>query len=120
MPERVVAGVGASSSATTERCVDAIRSVVEQGWVLVSIATLESKADALGPVALALGVPLTLWTAEELAQVTVSNPSRRVHQRTGSASVAEAAASLGSGGGRPLVPKTNIGTISVAIACVDD
>jgi cobalt-precorrin 5A hydrolase len=100
--------------------VDAVLAVVGADRRLVSIATIETKAAVLGPVAAALSVALTSWTAEELSRIDVPNPSCRVQRETGTASVAEAAAVLGSDGGRIVTAKTNIGAVSVALACVED
>ncbi|MBY6411090.1 cobalamin biosynthesis protein [Rhodococcus sp. BP-252] len=118
--DRVVAGVGASSNAPIDGIVDAILAVVGADRTLVSVATIDTKADVLAPVAAALGVSSTSWTAEQLNRVSVPNPSARVRRETGTASVAEAAATLGSGGGRVVTPKTNIGAVSIALACAVD
>ncbi len=102
-----------------QQCVDACRSVTSPEFVVVSIATLDTKAELVGAVAREFGVPLTLWTAAQLNDVEVPNPSTRVLDEVGSPSVAEAAA-VRAGGGRLLVGKTIVGSVTVALACAID
>jgi cobalt-precorrin 5A hydrolase len=61
-----------------------------------SLATIDIKGDEVGMLALAkqLNIPLTLYGAEQLAKITVPNPSEVVRRYTGTPSVSEAAALL--------------------------
>ena len=61
---------------------------------IAGLATIELKADEAGILSLAQerNFPLNIYSAEELNQVTVPNPSTVVAQEVGTASVAEAAA----------------------------
>ncbi len=52
-----------------------------------------------------MGEELVFYTAEQLAQVEVPNPSKTVQKHVGTPSVCEAAAILGSNHGKLIVPK---------------
>lgn len=66
---------------------------------VVAIASITLKADEVGLLALAAqhGWPLTFYRPDELAAVTVPNPSETVRRHTGTPSVSEAAALLRAG-----------------------
>ncbi|AVQ72405.1 precorrin methylase [Microcystis sp. MC19] len=61
---------------------------------IAGIATLDIKADEQGLIAYCQekGLPLKTFTAEELRDINVPNPSAIVHKKEGTPSVAEAAA----------------------------
>ncbi len=61
-----------------------------------SLATIEQKRDEVGLLALAnkLNLPLTLYSAEQLARIPVPNPSITVLRHMGTPSVSEASALL--------------------------
>ncbi|MBF0444961.1 MAG: cobalamin biosynthesis protein [Magnetococcales bacterium] len=61
-----------------------------------TLATIDIKGDEVGILALAnqLNIPLILYGPEQLAKVTVPNPSQIVQRYTGTPSVSEAAALL--------------------------
>lgn len=71
------------------------------------IASIDRKGDepAILALAVALGVPVRLYTADALSQVAVPNPSQTVQRVMGTPSVSEAAALLASGGRSLLIPK---------------
>lgn len=72
------------------------------------LATLDTKRDepSLGAVSARFGLPITFFSAAELAAVTgLARPSERVAQEVGTRGVAEPAA-LRLGRGPLIVPKT--------------
>lgn len=119
MAERVVVGIGATSSATAEECLEAIRRVVASNWVIVAVATIAGKELLIESVADELGVPWSSWPADRLDRLDVPDRSDFVREVTGSASVAEAAALLASEGGCLLVGKVRDGAFTVAVASFD-
>ena len=64
-----------------------------------AVASITLKADEPGLLALAArhGWPITFYRPEELATVSVPNPSETVRRHTGTPSVSEAAALLAAG-----------------------
>lgn len=98
----LVAGIGASFGVSVEE----LRSLLEVALAGVGLspaeidafATIDSKAseEALVVLAAEYDVPLLLHPAAKLGRVAVRNPSDRVVEAVGTASVAEAAALLGS------------------------
>jgi cobalt-precorrin 5A hydrolase/precorrin-3B C17-methyltransferase len=86
-----------TSLAVLERLVERVlrqRGLAEAA--VAGMASIDRKGDepALLALAAARGWPLKLFSAEELARVTVPNPSEAVAREMGTASVAEAAAWL--------------------------
>lgn len=98
----LVAGIGASFGVSVEE----LRSLLELALAGVGLspaaidafATIDSKAheEALVVLAREYDVPLLLHPAAKLGRVAVPHPSDRVIEAVGTASVAEAAAMLGS------------------------
>lgn len=79
------------------------------------LATIDRRAEELCAAADRLGVSIRTFTAAELAQVDVPNPSSRTQDALGTVSVAEAAALLAANG--PLViPKRTVDGIVIAAA----
>ena len=120
MVDRVVVGLGATSSATVDDCLELVRRVVRPEWVVVEVATLAGKEALIGPVADALGVPWSAWTAECLDRVEVPNPPALARGVIGTSSVAEAAALLASKGGRLMLGKVGGRAVTIAVACTAD
>lgn len=120
MSERVVVGIGAGSAATVEEVLALVERVVEQPWTVIAVATIEAKRTLVGSVADVLGVPCSVFTADELASIVVPGPSNRVKAAIGVPSVAEASAVRGSGGGPLVVEKIGRGSVTVAVACQVD
>jgi cobalt-precorrin 5A hydrolase/precorrin-3B C17-methyltransferase len=121
-PPSLVVGVGASRGVTGDEVVQLLdRALAGAGLsraAVACLATVDAKADERGilDAATALGVPLEIWTAAELAAVDVPNPSDVVCRAVGTPSVAEAAALLVAGaGGELLVPKTASAMATVAV-----
>ncbi|WP_339128583.1 precorrin-3B C(17)-methyltransferase [Streptomyces sp. f51] len=108
-PPTLVVGVGASRGAPVEEVLDLVGDALREAGLSVSsvaeLATVDAKSEEPGLVGAAarLGVPLVTYGAEELAAVTVPNPSGPPLAAVGTPSVAEAAALIG--GGELLVPK---------------
>uniref|UniRef100_A0AAU3HWQ6 Precorrin-3B C(17)-methyltransferase n=1 Tax=Streptomyces sp. NBC_01393 TaxID=2903851 RepID=A0AAU3HWQ6_9ACTN len=108
-PPSLVVGVGASRGAPVEEVLALVGDTLREAGLSVrsvaGLATVDAKSEEPGIVGAAgrLGVPLVTYTAEELAAVTVPNPSDAPLAAVGTPSVAEAAALMG--GGELLVPK---------------
>ncbi|MFF4351869.1 precorrin-3B C(17)-methyltransferase [Streptomyces sp. NPDC001530] len=108
-PPSLVVGVGASKGAPADEVLGLIEGVLRDAGLsaksVAEIATVEAKAGEPGIVEAAerLGVPVVTYGAEELAEVSVPNPSDAPLTAVGTPSVAEAAALVQ--GGELLVPK---------------
>lgn len=119
----LVLGLGARSATPAADVEAGVSAALVQAGVLPAaitvLATLDRRAAEPGPRALAErhGWRIVGYTAEELAAVDVPHPSETVARRSGTASVAEAAALLAAGPGASLVlPKRVVGGITVAMA----
>ncbi len=115
-PESIVVGVGATAAATASDIAAGFASVARPHWSVVAVATLDRKRSVVESFARSLSVPLSVWTAAQLASVVVPAPSLLVDEAVGTPSVAEAAAILGSGGGRLILGKTKVGPVTIAVA----
>ena len=108
-PRSLVVGVGASRGAPTGEVLELVRSALAEAGLsrhsVNCLATVDAKAEEPGllEAARALGVELVAYPAEQLAGITVPNPSAAPLAAVGTPSVAEAAAL--AGGGELLVPK---------------
>ncbi|GAA0600500.1 precorrin-3B C(17)-methyltransferase [Streptomyces crystallinus] len=108
-PKSLVVGVGASKGAPVDEVLGLIGEALADAGLsplsVAELATVDAKSEEPGIVAAAsrLGVPLTTYSAEELAGIAVPNPSDAPLDAVGTPSVAEAAAL--AGGGELLVPK---------------
>ena len=102
-PTTLCLGVGTAKGAGFNELLELVESVCEQHDLshaaIAAIGTHELKGAEPAMLALAahLGVPLRLFTTEELAAVAVPNPSAHPQRAVGTPSVAEAAASLLAG-----------------------
>ncbi|MBO0682856.1 MAG: cobalamin biosynthesis protein, partial [Candidatus Dormibacteraeota bacterium] len=120
-PGRLVLGFGCSREATAEEArdlaLDALRGAELSPSGVRVVATIDRRLDHLAARGLAesLGARLVGFPPAELDAVPVANPSPAVREAVGTASVAEAAALLQSGG-RLLVPKRVGGRATVAVA----
>ncbi|MEU8959656.1 Rv2231c family pyridoxal phosphate-dependent protein CobC [Streptomyces sp. NPDC048518] len=121
----LVVGVGACEDAPVEEVLGLVRAAVREAGrgedAVAELATVDVKGEepAIVRTAAALGVPLVTYSARELAEVTVPNPSARSRAAVGTPSVAEAAALRG--GGELVVPKrksTPAGRPSMATCAV--
>jgi len=117
-PAELAVGLGFRPGTSSERLLIALREVLGDKPI-ACLATIDRRAGERGlrVAASRLGVPVRTYTAAELAQVDVPNPSARTDDALGTASVAEAAALLAAGG--PLViPKRTVDGIVIAAALI--
>ncbi len=99
-PKTLVAGMGCARGTSADQLIALLEQTLANGGLapqsLAAIATIDIKSDEPGlhQTAAHFGVPLALFTAEELAkeQNRIPNPSAIVGAETGTPSVAEAAA----------------------------
>jgi len=119
----IVLGIGCNRGTSADAIAEAVDNVLAQAALqreqVAAVATIDLKRDELGLLAFISrhGWQLSTYTAAELAQIDVPNPSSTVQQVTGTASVAEAAAlRRGGGGAMLLVEKVRHGDITVAVA----
>jgi cobalt-precorrin 5A hydrolase len=114
----IVAGFGFRSGVTLAALQDALGRAGGQEGV-THLATLEAKAEGLGPLGLALGLPVVgVADAALRAQVTMTQ-SGRVQALKGVGSVAEAVALAAAGPGARLRGSRAVsadGTATAAIA----
>lgn len=114
----LVVGVGLRDGVGADAVLDAVAQIVDDPTELVALATLDRKVteSSVATAAAELGVPVLGFSAEALSAVHVPNPSGRVAAETGTPSVAEAAAVLGSDGGDLVVHKRARNGVTVALA----
>ncbi|ARE34011.1 MULTISPECIES: cobalamin biosynthesis protein [Rhodococcus] len=110
--------MGFTTSVTAKNIVAAVKAVPAAQGKIVVLATVAAKAEssALLTAAHELNVPIVSFAPDVLARVQVPSPSPRVENAVGTASVAEAAAILASGGGRLVLAKTARDGVTVAAA----
>ncbi|MBM4302199.1 MAG: cobalt-precorrin 5A hydrolase [Deltaproteobacteria bacterium] len=122
-PRNLVAGMGCHKGAPAEELVEFIKQTFKQeGLSLLSLkalATIEAKKDEPGlrMAARVLGVEFLWFTATELEDIPVPNPSPRVARHMQVASVSEAAA-LKAGGVELIVTKQKSPNATLAVARV--
>ncbi|MGW5335793.1 precorrin-3B C(17)-methyltransferase [Streptomyces bauhiniae] len=120
-PPSLVVGVGASKGASVEEVLGLIEEALRDAGLSVrsvaELATVDAKSEEPGIVAAAerLGVPLVTYPADELAAVSVPNPSDAPLAAVGTPSVAEAAALRR--GGELLVPKRKSAATPAMATC---
>ena len=110
-------GIGLRSGTSSADVLAAIRAAVGDRSVRC-IGTVDRRAEepGLSAAAAELDVPLVGFSAEELAEIDVPNPSDRIAAVVGTPSVAEAAAILAADGGGLVIAKTSSSGITVAAA----
>ncbi|MFE5583737.1 cobalamin biosynthesis protein [Kitasatospora sp. NPDC056531] len=122
VPRTLVVGIGAGSGTEPVEAMRLLTDVLAETGHLRSaiarLATVAGKTDhpAVRWAARCLNVPVDEHPADELARLTVPNPSEVVGTAVGTASVAEAAALASSNGGQLVVAKRKSATATVAIA----
>lgn len=110
-PKVLSLGVGCRKDASPEGVGEYVESQLRANGLsplsVASVATVELKKDEplLAELCTRLQARKDIFTSEELARVPVPNPSQRVAEAAGTASVAESAALLSSGRGPLLLPK---------------
>ncbi len=124
-PQTLVVGIGLHGDTTKEKisqCLDL--SLVKYGLSAKCIArlvSLKKPKDVQGLIDAAkdIGVPLEYFEREELAQISIPNPSQMVEAYEGTPSVSEAAA-IKSSGGRLIVEKQKFPPdLTIAIARIE-
>lgn len=101
---KVVLGMGCdrgTSQQTLETAIDqALALIGLPRSAVTALATIDKKNDEAALLALAAehGWPLRFYSAEQLAQIDVPNPSETVRKYMGTPTVAEAAALLAANG----------------------
>ncbi len=123
-PQQYVLGVGCARNADAEELWELVqKSLADAGMAhgaIACVATIDLKADepAMNTVAKRLGVPLRLFTAAELEEQAVANPSDVVFAEVGCHGVSEGAA-LAASGGALVVEKTKTANTTCAVAKAD-
>ena len=118
----MVVGLGLTRDATTDAvraAVDSALSEIDCGWddVLRVATTLRSRDHpAIAALTGAGGVAVSCFEPSDLARVTVPNPAAAVGARTGTTSIAEAAALLAANAEVLLLPKRTGPGVTVALA----
>jgi cobalt-precorrin 5A hydrolase/precorrin-3B C17-methyltransferase len=118
-PPSLAVGVGTSSGAPPEEVIDLVGAALADAGLAAasvsSVATIDRRADE--PAVSALGWPVRLFSADQLARVRVPTPSPVVAAAVGTPSVAEAAALLAAGPGADVVVPKRVGrSATVAVA----
>jgi len=121
-PKCLVAGIGCTRGVSAEEIEVALRqTLTEQGLAfgaLRNLASVDLKREEAGMVAFAqrYGLATEFFSANELNQVRVPNPSDVAFDAVGAWGVAEPAAVLSAGSERLLVEKAKVGRVTVAVA----
>ena len=123
-PQTYVVGVGCARNADTEELWSLVTTTLQNAGIaqgaVACVATIDLKGDepAMNTVAKRLGVPLRLFTAEELEAQKVANPSDVVFAEVGCHGVSEGAA-LAASDGNLVVEKIKTANTTCAIARSD-
>lgn len=123
-PPCLAIGVGCRRGIAASAVLDAVRGVLAEAGLaesaVLALASIEAKRDEDGllEAAATLGRGLFFYDTGDLAGVDVPNPSARVQDKMGVASVCEAAALLCAGAESLLVEKTICNGVTVAVALV--
>ncbi len=122
-PGSLVAGIGCNRNTTMKEIKEFLKKVLEESKLaissVISLATINLKADEPGLIALAedLNLPISFFDKDELNRADgIKSPSDMVKKHTGVKSVCEAAAILASKNGKLIVPKHSTRNVTVAIA----
>jgi precorrin-4 C11-methyltransferase len=111
VPPVLTLGMGCRRGASTEGVAAEISRTLREAGLLPeavgTVATIELKRDEqlLEALCRSFGAECDVWSAQELADIEVPNPSEKARAATGSPSVAEAAARKSAHGGELLVEK---------------
>jgi cobalt-precorrin 5A hydrolase len=122
-PRNLVAGMGCHKGTPADELIDFIKQTFKQAGLsllsLKALATIEAKKEEPGlrMAARSLGVEFLWFTATELKDIPVPNPSPRVAHHMQVASVSEAAA-LKAGGVELIIPKQKAPNATLAVARV--
>jgi cobalt-precorrin 5A hydrolase len=124
-PKTLVAGIGLHGDTTKEKILQCLQSTLSKHSLsakcIARLVSLKKPADVQGLIDAAkdLDVPLHYFEREDLAQISIPNPSQMVQAYEGTPSVSEAAA-IKSSGGRLIVEKQKFPPdLTVAIARIE-
>ncbi|MDP9727100.1 cobalt-precorrin 5A hydrolase [Alicyclobacillus tengchongensis] len=123
-PKVVVLGVGCNRGTEAAEIEQVIAETLQKvGLSILSVrnlATIDRKADEPGllEVCQRNNWPLVTYTAEELNQVPIPNPSETVFKYVGTYGVCEPAARLSSGAEDWIVEKVRSGNVTVSVCLV--
>lgn len=122
-PRTLAVGIGCNRNTAMPEMMDFLFKVLDDFGLsrnsLSAMATVDLKADEPGLLSLsrALSLDLRFFNRAELNLVpNIATPSIMVEKHLGVKSVCEAAAILGAGSGRLIVPKQKSGNVTLAIA----
>ncbi|HJV64537.1 MAG TPA: cobalt-precorrin 5A hydrolase [Geomonas sp.] len=122
-PLNLCLGIGCNRGTSAEEIASVVNTNLDRLSLstrsVKSIATALAKQDEAGLLTFAeqAGLPIRVFTSEELNDVVVpSPPSEHAFAAIGAKGVAEPAALLASGGGRLLLHKVKAGNVTLAIA----
>lgn len=118
-PSSLVVGVGCSRGAAAAEILELIERILTEERLakaaIERLTTVDLKGDEQGLIEAGrtLGVPLSLYSAEELADVAVPNPSEKVRVAVGTPSVAEA--SVVACGAQLIAAKRTSANVTIAV-----
>ncbi|WP_432737890.1 cobalt-precorrin 5A hydrolase [Maridesulfovibrio sp. FT414] len=132
LPERVIAlyprcltlGVGCRRGVPADEILELIRAVLDKYRIapesLCCMGSIDAKADEAGMLeaAVRLGLELKFFSATELDEIEVANPSGMVMKHMGVGGVCEAAAMKLANATEILIPKTKSARVTAALARV--
>ncbi len=121
--QRLVVGIGCSTDCSSSELFEAVKTSLDLIGAdmeqVLYVATIDIRKDH--PAITSLGLGIKTYSASELQSVQVPNPSAVVEAEVGTASVAEAACSLGvSPTGKLVLEKQKFPKSTVAVAQVSD
>jgi cobalt-precorrin 5A hydrolase len=123
-PKVIVVGVGCNKGTPADEIEQVIYDTLASAGLSVrsvrNLATIDRKREEPGLRAVCEkhGWPLVTYTAEELNQVDIPNPSQVVYQYMGCYGVSEPAARLSSGAQDWVVEKVKSGNVTVSVCLV--
>lgn len=118
--KKYIIGIGCRRGTTCAEIDQAVKSVLEEHNISITeislIVSCDLKAYETGLLEFSekFGLPIRFFTTEELATVSVPNPSAKVEEKIGSSSVCEAAAKF-AGNGILVAEKQKLGKVTVAL-----
>lgn len=124
-PSNLVVGVGCNRGTSSREITEFIERIFRESRLsplsIRNFTSLDIKADERGllDAADAFERPVHFCTREEIAGISVPNPSEMVARHIGAKSVCEASALWSAGTGKLLVPKRKSGNCTLAIARAD-
>ncbi|MBI5184067.1 MAG: cobalt-precorrin 5A hydrolase [Nitrospinae bacterium] len=120
-PKNLVLGIGLRRGTTSKAIEDNIIDIFKENnlsiYSIRNLATIDKKRDEKGLIDFSgkFSIPIIFYTADELNQIDVDQPSPHVVKATGAMGVAEPAAILSSNNGRSLLKKIKRGDMTLAI-----